>query len=564
VSEAPGRVYPAVLTQAEVLDAVAGAIGDGVVVVDRQGHLLVLNPAADRLLGGALRRLFHDDQSPDWTMKLPDGIDARSADLPLAQALRGEQPKEAEVVVTHRGREPVTVILSARPIHGASTEGAVLTVHESDRTAEQEKYEERLRHLADHDPLTGLLNRRRFQEELALHQQRCLRYGPDGVLLLLDLDGFKDVNDTLGHAVGDQILRSVAAILLDRLRATDVVARLDGDEFAILLPRADLAEGERVAASIVARVQATQHTTPMGAPARVTATAGVAAFDGDGLDLRDVLAEADVALYEAKEERRGSVTTYSPQGQQRRIAQRMSWTERIREALEGNGFVLECQPVYDYAADACTRHELLLRMREPKGGLAPPARFLPVAEQFGSIREIDRWVLREAVSILHARPNAGGLLVNLSAASLVDPNLAPDLAAMFSATGVDPTRLTLEITETAAIAHMERARALAEQLRGLGCGLALDDFGAGFASFYYLKHLPVDVLKIDGEFIRDLARDAMSQAVVRAVVQTAAAVGRETIAECVEDDQAFELLRELGVDAAQGWHVGRPGPLEFL
>jgi diguanylate cyclase (GGDEF)-like protein len=553
-----------VLSQAELLDAVVASVEEGVVVVDREGHLLVLNGAADRLLGGALRRLFHDDPSHEWTMTLADGTPARSADLPLARALRGEQPDDVEVIVTHRVHEPVSLCLSARPIHGAATEGAVLTVRALDKTPEREQFEERLRHLADHDPLTGLINRRRFQEELALHQQRCIRYGAEGVLLLLDLDGFKDVNDTLGHSVGDQILRSVAAILVDRLRATDVVARLDGDEFAVLLPRVGLAEGERVAKSIVERVQATRHTSPLGAPARVTATAGVAAFEGTSLDLRDVLAEADVALHEGKDSGRGGVSTYSPQGQQRRIAQRMSWTERIREALEGEGFVLECQPVYDYAADACTRHELLLRMREPKGGLAPPARFLPVAEQFGSIRAIDRWVLREAISILDARPNVGGLLVNLSAASLVDANLASELAGMFSATGVDPSRLTLEITETAAIAHMERARALAEQLRGLGCGLALDDFGAGFASFYYLKHLPVDVLKIDGEFIRDLARDSMSQAVVRAVVQTAAAVGRTTIAECVEDDRAFELLRELGVNAAQGWHVGRPGPLEFL
>ena len=667
------------LGQTSLLESIVVALGDGVVVVDAAGELLVLNPAAEQLLQAGL----------GWLLD-PRGSRTGGEELPLARALRGETVDNYDLSVPASGHgAPASVIsLSARPIDGG---GAVLTMRdvtaarvaeESMREAEErfrltfenapvgmalvatdgdsgrllqvnaalaalagrseaellqcrlqdllsledapvelelrsrllagelsfyaqqvrlvtpegavvwaqlhasvvrdgrgrtryaivhaedagqrKRFADRLQHLADHDALTGLLNRRRLQEELALHRQRCLRYGPEGVLLLIDLDGFKDVNDTLGHGVGDEVLRSVAILLGERLRTSDIVARLGGDEFAVLLPRADLETGERVAQDIVDLVAGQFFAEHAPRPIRLSASVGVTAFTGEPLQRRDVLAEADVALYEAKDAGRGCIATYVAAGQQQRMASRLSWADRIHEALEGQGFVLLAQPVHDYGAGRVTHHELLLRMTDPDGTFAPPSRFLPVAEQFGTIRAVDRWVLREAVQLLKTTPRDGRLLVNLSAASLADEDLGRHIAQLLDASGQEPSRLVLEITETAAIAHMDRARVLAEELRALGCGLALDDFGAAFSSFYYLKHLPVDILKIDGEFVRDVAQDAISEAVVRAVVQTARSLGRRTIAESVEDEAAFDFLRELGVDAAQGFHVGRPAPLDAM
>ena len=219
------------------------------------------------------------------------------------------------------------------------------------------------------------------------------------------------------------------------------------------------------------------------------------------------------------------------------------------------------QPIHDFAEGRVTQYELLLRLRMDDGSLALPGEFLPVAEHFGSIREIDSWVLRAAVDLLESRPDLELLHVNVSTASLADESFGAELKDVLNRSAVDPRRLILEITETAAISHMDRASALAAQVQASGHGLALDDFGSGFASFYYLKHLPVDLLKIDGEFVKDLTSSDLSRTVVQAIVQVARSLGRRTVAECVEDGAALGLLREMGVDAAQGWHVGRPAPL---
>ncbi len=239
-------------------------------------------------------------------------------------------------------------------------------------------------------------------------------------------------------------------------------------------------------------------------------------------------------------------------------------TDLIRRAVREGGFVLHCQPIFDFAAGRVKQHELLLRLQIGDGELVPPERFLPVAEQIGAIRAIDRWVFSEAVDLLRDHPYTGELLVNVSAISLTDAQFATDLARLVNSSGVDPTRLTIEVTETAAIAHIEGALDLARQLRSVGCKLALDDFGAGFASFYYLKRLPFDVLKIDGEFIRDAVDDATSRAIISSVVQTAATINSATVAEWVEGDATFQLARQLGVGSAQGFFIGRPGPLDLL
>jgi diguanylate cyclase (GGDEF)-like protein/PAS domain S-box-containing protein len=667
----------------EVLEAAVERMDEGVLIVDEHVDLLMMNPAAARLLGDASGWIIGHDRLRGVRVTRPDGVTPVDAwELPLQQLLVGEPESSLDLLIHARDGERTFLTLTARTLEGRGG-GAVLTIHdrtemqlreEAVREAEQRfqltfenapvglalvgvgtrrgtflqvngalcelvgrtaetmqtmtftdlghgpddreairklisgetpsasaelqlagadgigvwvhahstvlstgrdryailhaedfrvrrRYEQELRQLADHDPLTGLLNRRRFHEAIASHRVRCTRFGGDGAIVLLDLDGFKDVNDTLGHAAGDDLLRATAQILAERVRTGEVLARLGGDEFAVLMPAADATSARRFAAELVETIAAHTGRVGPGTPT-LRATAGVATFAGDSLARRDVLAEADVALYEAKEASRGGVVLFTPAGQQQRIAERMWWTEQLRRATDGDGFTLFRQPIFEFAADAVTGHELLLRMIDREGQLASPDRFLPVAEQIGAMPAIDLWVVRQAIAELAAMPGDGHLFINLSAASLVDGRLVEELRAMLAAEpGVDPSRLTLEITETAAIAHIEWARTLATRLRALGCRLALDDFGAGFASFRYLKHLPVDVVKIDGEFIHDLERDATSQAVVRALVQTAREVGSTTIAEYVENEGTFELLRSLGVDAAQGFHIGAPVPL---
>jgi diguanylate cyclase (GGDEF)-like protein/PAS domain S-box-containing protein len=531
-------------------------VGIAVVSTDAgRGDLLQVNAAFCRLAGRSLEELLK--------LRLPELVRGVRADQDAARRLLSGESRIAteQVRFARPDGTSVWVQLHAAMTRGADQRSAQAIVQAEDFDVRR-RYEDRLRHLADHDALTGLLNRRRFQEELAAHTERCVRYGPEGVLVLFDLDGFKDVNDTLGHSAGDDILIGAAGVLGKRLRTTDTLARLGGDEFAVLLPRVTPAEGAEVARDVISLLTRNA-SAGLAGQTRISATAGLAAFEGEPLAERDVLAEADIALYEAKRGDRGGVSVFRASGRRDFVA-RTTMTDLIRRAVRDGGFVLHCQPIFDFGAGRVNRHELLLRLQLGDDELIPPERFLPVAEQIGAIRAIDRWVFSQAVELLSHHPYTGELLVNVSAISLTDAQFATDLARLVHGSGIDPTRLTIEVTETAAIAHIEGALDLARQLRSVGCKLALDDFGAGFASFYYLKRLPFDVLKIDGEFVRDAVDDATSRAIISSVVQTAATINSATVAECVESDATFRLARELGVGAAQGYFIGRPKPLDAL
>jgi diguanylate cyclase (GGDEF)-like protein len=386
-------------------------------------------------------------------------------------------------------------------------------------------------------------------------------------MLSLDLDHFKYINDSLGHATGDELIARVAAIFRARLRNTDTIARLGGDEFAIILPRLDDRQAHRVAESLLVAVrkelEIAQHAR------RVTVSIGIAPFGkGSELTAADLLNEADIAMYDAKEAGRDTISIYdTAEHRQTRMQARLSWAERIRRALENDGFVLYAQPILALNGDQRPRHELLLRLLGDDGDLIPPGTFLYIAERYGLAQEIDRWVVRRAIDLLAERQRAGGdvcLEVNLSAHSVTDDALIELITERLAATNADPRGLCLELTETAAIINVDRARDFARQLSDLGCEFALDDFGAGFASFYYLKHLHFDYLKIDGEFIKDLLSSHTSQMIVRSLVQLAKGLGKKTIAEFVEDQETLNLLRQEGVDYAQGYHIARSEPLEAI
>ena len=428
---------------------------------------------------------------------------------------------------------------------------------------ERRRFERELRHLADHDPLTGLLNRRRFEQEVDRHVADVARYGPRGALLVLDLDHFKYVNDALGHHAGDKLILSVAAILQDRLRETDTVARLGGDEFAVLLPHATRREAEHVAAELVHAVRNEAEVVTGDRPRRVTTSVGVAPFGRVGLSGEELLIEADLAMYEAKESGRDKYCVVSDDAlRPERLRGAASWLDRVRAALDDDRFVLHAQPIRDLRSGGVAQHELLLRMLGDDGELISPGSFLPLAERVGLAPEIDRWVATRAIELLASDPGGTvALEVNLFAPSLNDATLLNLIESELKSSGVDPRRLIFEITETAAVANIPLARRFAERLTQLGCRFALDDFGSGFGSFYYLKHLPFDYLKIDGEFVAGCLTNRTDQLVIEAVVRIARGLGKETVAEFVGDEQLENFVRSQGVDHAQGFYVGRPVPV---
>jgi diguanylate cyclase (GGDEF)-like protein len=425
-----------------------------------------------------------------------------------------------------------------------------------------------LEYLATHDSLTTLPNRRHVKDEVERLIADCVISARRCAVVALDLDGFKYINDSRGHAVGDQVLTHVADLFRAQLRPSDFIGRIGGDEFAAVLPNISADEAQLVIFRLLEALRTEAIVVEHGRAVRVTASAGMAFLDPVApQSASDLLVEADVAMYQAKDSGRDRLSLYSTFDlRQADLRGRHTWVERIQDALEHDRFVLHAQPILNLRTGNVDRYEVLLRMVGQDGSVAMPGDFLPAAERSGLIGQIDQWVIVEACRML-AEQQTGGrdihIEVNLSGPSMGDPTMLAlierELAALPHRGG-----LTIEVTETAAITDIDRARAFAEHLESLGCEFALDDFGAGYGSFYYLKHLPFDYLKIDGTFIRDIVTDRADQVLVSSLVQIARELGKHTIAEFVEDQAILDKLRELGVDYAQGYHIGRPAKLQLV
>ena len=430
---------------------------------------------------------------------------------------------------------------------------------------ERRTMERELRHMADHDPLTGLLNRRGLEAELERHVAHVNRYGDRGALLVLDLDHFKAVNDTLGHEAGDRLIVNVATLLKSRLRSSDAVARLGGDEFAILLPDANAEVAQHVAEQIVADVHANAVVEQGQTSRHVTASIGVTMFTQGQINSEGVLVDVDLAMYDAKEAGRDQVAMHSGgRDEQPRMKARLEWIDRIRSALDHGQFTLYRQPILELHSERVSQCELLLRMVDDSGDAIPPGAFLYIAERYDLIQELDEWVATEAIGLVareEAAGRSGSVEINVSAKSLANDRLLHVIESEIERQGIDPSQLIFEVTETAAISHMALASSFAERLKKLGCRFALDDFGAGFGGFYYLKHIPFDYLKIDREFVTDCLHNRTDQLVIEALVALAHGLNKQTIAEGVEDHETELFLRRRGVDLAQGYHIGRPAPI---
>lgn len=524
------------------------------------GRLLRVNEALISITGYPRARLTG---IAPLTLLHPDEHAALAEDL--RALLDGQLPAaRREARLLDAEGEVVWVALTVSVVRDRSGEPshAVLQVQD---VSERKRFEGQARYLADHDALTGVFNLRRFESELAREVAAAQRHGSGGAVLVLDLDQFKYVNDSLGHSAGDELIAIIAEILRRCLRESDILARMGGDGFAVILPHADKHRARRVAESLLGEIRGDERAASASGMRRVTASIGVAAFaaDRDELSAQNLLAEADIALSDAKEAGRDRVEVFDRRiARTERMRTRSAWSE-VEAAMESGRFVLHAQPIVSLEGPRSGRHELLLRMVGEEGDLMLPGTFLHVAEHANLVQRIDRWVLEQAVDLLAEQQRLGRDVifeVNLSGKS-INPPMAEFIASTVDAAGVNPAKLSFEVTETAAIVNLAQAQTFAEQLHEIGSTFALDDFGAGFASFYYLKHLAFDYLKIDGEFVQDLGGSRTNQLVVRSVVNIARGLGKRTIAEFVGDLPTVELLREYGVDYAQGFFIGRPIPI---
>ena len=452
-------------------------------------------------------------------------------------------------------------LITVAPAHdrsGAMEGSLIVQVHD---ISERKHFVGQLEYFADHDPLTSLYNQRRFRIDVDRQLAYGRRHGGGGAVLMLDLDNFKVINDQYGHAAGDALIIAVAAALTGSSRETDVVARLGGDEFAILLPEATLAEAESHAEKVLKAVAAVV-VEGAGKGITVAASCGVAGFRcDDGQCADDVLINADLALYQAKESGRGRVRVFhTDSGLHEKVTARLLWSERIREALDQDGFVLHAKPVIDLVTDDVAFYELLIRLRAPGDILIPPAVFLYTAERFGMAIDIDEWVTGRAINLLEQMDpdHRIALGVNISGASLQGDRFIGFLQAHLATTSFRPELLIFELSESVAMANLERARKFGQSLTKLGCRLALDEFGAAFGSFYYLKHLPVDLLKIDGEYVRGLGteNDPTDRLIIEALVKLAKGLGTMVVAEFVGDQDTRRELVAMGVRLGQGAFLG--------
>lgn len=541
------------------LETILDNAAEGIITFDAEGCIESFNMAAENLFG------YTQDEvaGKDLRLILPPQTRENREDY-LNHFIRTEIRRlighEGEVTGRHKDGTtfPMALKISAMMLDGKQLyTGLVADI------SERKAMLENLRNMAEHDGLTGLYNRSYFQQELERVVERVKRAG--GVccsLLYIDLDNFKYVNDTLGHAAGDRVIIEIAGILNKRARKSDLIARIGGDEFTVLLFDATPALSVQVAESFRAKLAdyIFRHSKEQ---IDIGCSIGITGISPATASAAEVLSQADLACHLAKRGGRNRVHLYNPADAESVAAMTldMGWSRRIKEAIEKDRFVLACQPIVSTATRDVECYEVLIRMLDERNELIMPSGFLATADRFGLAAEIDKWVIRHAIEGLARQRVTSPRLryaINLSGRTLTTPGICELIQDRLKDTGLDPAALTFEVTETVAIADMAAAENFLHRLRSMGCRTALDDFGSGMASFAYLKDLPVNSVKIDGRFVKNLAASPVDQAMVKAMNEIAHALGKTTIAEFVENEESFKLLAAWGVDYAQGYHLGRP------
>ncbi len=524
--------------------------------IDPDGDWTYLNKASQIMYGHSpmdmLGRPFTEFSDPENLERDKQALESVFSGYELVQY---------ETVHVDRSGCKHNISFNARAHTG--DDGKVIRVSGTARDiTKQKSIEKQLAYQAQHDSLTGLYNRGYFDEELDRLIARIARSGTTCSIFYIDLDQFKYINDTLGHAAGDRLLIEVTTLLEKYKRDGDLLARFGGDEFTMLLYNVMESENAMTAAEHIRKHFEAYKFYEEGKTFNITCSIGVSTIDNTSKSREESLSHADLACNIAKAQGRNQVHLYNPSDDAHiTMAEDMGWAAIVREFLEQDRFMLAYQPIISVKDGQVYDYEVLLRMPFDDGRTIMPGGFMPAAERFGLIHAVDRWTVNRALMNLAQFRSHGKdirFAINLSGRAFEDLKLLPMIRETLDQTGLDPSLITFEITETAAITNMSAAVVFIQSLKDIGCQFALDDFGTGFCSFNYLKNLPVDKLKIDGSFVKELGNTSVDQAMVHSMNQVAHALGKITIAESVEDAGTLKLLQELGVDYAQGHYIGRP------
>jgi diguanylate cyclase (GGDEF)-like protein/PAS domain S-box-containing protein len=544
------------------------SLAEAIIVTDERGRITFMNPAAEGLTGceaGQARGKLLEE-----IVSLVDESDRRLLADPVHQALSSGVPvslgRRALMLSRGNGGER-SIELSASPVRNESKElvGAALLLHD---VTELRGLARQMSYQATHDALTGLVNRREFERRLEEASETGHSGDGQHVLCYLDLDRFKLVNDTSGHLAGDSMLREVAKLLRDAVRDSDTVARLGGDEFGMLLIGCPLEKARQIADD-VCRSVGDYRFVWKDRIFNIGVSIGLVEISRESGTLEELLAAADTACYVAKKQGSGRVAVYSARDEAlARHSGEIQWLQRLQGALKENRFQLYHQIIVPtHGANGGPALEVLIRLRDENGQELPPAEFMRAAERYRLMGLVDRWVVQHTLAALGRGalpvPPERSVAINISGQTLGDLQFLEFVVECLDSTGVAPAQVCFEIAESAVVANLEHARRFVGVLHGLGCQFALDDFGSGVGSFSNLKNLPLDYLKIDGSFIRNLGRDTVNQAMVTAMIKLARTLNFKVIAEQVEDTASIDAARRMGVDYLQGYAIGRPQPLQF-
>ncbi len=535
------------------------SIGDGVISIDKEGRVTYLNPVAERMTGWS--RDEANGRMLSEVFRIVDGDTRESARNPMQLAVRQDRsvslPRNS-VLIQRDGIE-FPIEDSIAPIHEACGQvaGAVMVFRD---VSKARQLEVELSHLARHDFLTGLPNRMLLNDRLGQAIALARRYGRRVAVLFLDLDGFKHINDSLGHAIGDRLLQKTGKRLTAAVRASDTVSRQGGDEFVVVLSEVENAQNAARQAEKIHAALAKPHAVA-GHDLHVNASIGISVFPDDGQDAEALIKCADTAMYHAKENGRNTYEFFRPEMNVRAVA-RQSLEAQLRRALERREFVLHYQSKTNLKTGIITGVEALIRWRHPERGLLAPAQFVPVAEDCGLIVPIGQWVLREACRQARAWQRTGlppmPVAVNICALEFRHADFLAGVRAMLAESRLEPRYLELELTESVVMHDVESAAAVLRDLKSMGVLLAIDDFGTGYSSLSYLRQFPIDTLKIDQSFVRDMTTDPVDAAIVSAVISLGRTLGQRVVAEGVESRDQLAFLRTRSCDEGQGYFFARP------
>jgi len=553
----------------EFAELTLSSIGDAVITTDANGRVLIMNKSAEKLTGWS--SVAAHNKSINNIFHIVDEDSQHRFINPIEDVLTSGEvihSTSTEILIDRHNKQ-YGIEHSVAPIKDRNDKIHGLIIVFRDVT-ETRALTNQLSHQATHDNLTGLINRREFEIRI---EHALLNVRNDNVeyaLFFMDLDRFKLINDTCGHNAGDEVLRQISTILKQHIRKLDTLARLGGDEFGVLLEACSLTKAEQIAYILLRSINDFRFTW-QGQTFDIGVSIGVSPITALTSNTSELLSAADTACFLAKDKGRNRIHIYHPEDSElEQHRGEVQWVQRINEAIDEDNFILYYQPIVglDPSKPKANHYEILVRMVNDAGDLIPPMAFIPAAERYQLMPLVDQWVIRHALfdisQILkqsNGTHNESVFTINISGQSLSTSNFSHYILEQLTNFGIDPTLICLEVTETAAIANMSSAIQFISNLKMVGCRFALDDFGSGLSSFSYLKTLPVDYIKIDGSFVRDICDDKTDRAFVESITQIAHVMNIETIAEFVEGEKIHKELQRIGVDYAQGFYIATPSPL---